>query len=64
MPDRPSGAGRIAAAAALAGVERASQLEQQVSDAFDEHVFILQRRTAELQALGFTPQRGSARRCS
>ena len=40
----------------LVGVERASEVEQQVGDLFNEHVLHLQRRSAELQALGLEPK--------
>jgi hypothetical protein len=39
-----------------AGLSKASDAEQLLSDAFNEHVFQLQRRSAELQALGIEPK--------
>lgn len=35
---------------------KASDAEQQLADAFNEHIFHLQRRSAELQALGLEPR--------
>jgi hypothetical protein len=40
----------------LVGVEKASEVEQQVGDLFNEHVLHLQRRSAELQAIGIEPK--------
>jgi hypothetical protein len=37
-------------------LSKASDAEQQLADAFNEHVFHLQRRSAELQALGLEPK--------
>ncbi len=40
----------------LARVERASDLEQSISAAFNEHILHVQRRSADLQALGLSPR--------
>lgn len=40
----------------LAGLERMSALEEQISNAFNEHILHLQRRSAELQTLGLNPK--------
>lgn len=39
-----------------AGLERMSALEEQVSNAFNDHILHLQRRSAELQTLGLNPK--------
>jgi hypothetical protein len=39
----------------LGSLGKASDAEQQLADAFNEHVFHLQRRSGELQALGLEP---------
>lgn len=44
----------------LSQIERAADLENLVSTAFNEHIFQVQRRSAELQALGLSPQVDSA----
>src|SRR5271169_715576 len=40
----------------LEGVRSRSELEQQLAGAFHTHLVTLQRRSAELRALGFAPQ--------
>lgn len=40
----------------LAGMEKMSALEEQVANAFNEHILHLQRRSAELQTLGLSPK--------
>ncbi len=40
----------------LTGIEKASALEQQVSDAYTEHILQLQRRSKQLQSIGLQPR--------
>ncbi|WP_199242793.1 hypothetical protein [Vitiosangium sp. GDMCC 1.1324] len=41
---------------ALASVQGAREMEAEVADAFNEHLFHVQRRSAELRALGLSPE--------